>query len=98
VVDFGGVQVGRDEGVPELERRAELALHGAADEEDDRDGSDREEEAAEPAADEAHWFDAFMNLWKKGKHFFFEKKKQKTFIHCRWHGVRIGELGARRNR
>jgi hypothetical protein len=28
------------------------------------------------------------------KHFFFEKKKQKTFIYCRRQGIRTGCLGA----
>jgi hypothetical protein len=35
---------------------------------------------------------------RKEKAFFFEKKKQKTFIYCRRHGIRTGEFTAIRNR
>src|SRR5271170_1691585 len=31
---------------------------------------------------------------KQARHFFFEKKKQKTFIHYRRHGVRIDDFSA----
>ena len=38
----------------------------------------------------------FSKSWRRP--FFFEKKKQKTFIHCRRHGVQTGEFRAIRNR
>jgi hypothetical protein len=43
--------------------------------------------------------DGFRSFFEiKGKdevtHFFFEKKKQKTFIYCRRQGIRTGCLGA----
>jgi hypothetical protein len=43
---------------------------------------------------------ALMRFWesKEESVFFFEKKKQKTFIHCRRHGARVGELGTILNR
>ena len=34
----------------------------------------------------------------QAKAFFFEKKKQKTFVDCRRHGVQTGEFSAVRNR
>jgi hypothetical protein len=28
-----------------------------------------------------------MGFWEEGKRFFFEKKKQKTFVHLDWEGA-----------